>query len=84
MFTQEVGQTLTVGTSGLLTQVDFALERRAQTTADITLSVFELVGGLPIGAVLGSSSVSLLDVPQIQGNSDDFYLTTFDFSAAGI
>lgn len=84
LFTQGVGQTLTVGRSGLLTQVDFALARHGSTTAGITLRVVELFGGLPIGAERGSASVGLLEVPDVKGNSDDFLLTTFDFSAAGI
>ena len=78
-------QTFTVGVSGGIVRVDFALERRLDTAADLTLSIRELsLNGEPNGFLLGSSTVGAFDITTHQGNDPNFSFTSFDFSSAPI
>lgn len=70
-------QTLTVGTTGMLTQVNVLIYKNSNTFEDITLSVRSTTGGVP-DALLTSASLPASAI----GTANT--LAAFDVSAAGL
>ncbi len=84
-----IGQTFTVGTTGILDHIDVHLRKPFDNgqqgpppTYDIQLSVQALAGGLPDGTVLGSATVNATTFPEAPAGSSPY--TTFDLSSFGI
>jgi hypothetical protein len=71
---QSAAQTFTAGLTGGLDQVDLYLQQFGPPTADLTVEIYDTVGGTPINS-LATASISAADVPSI-GYS--FVPATFD------
>lgn len=81
IFFQDIAQTFTVGVSGNIVSVDFALQRNSNAISILTLSIREISqDGLPIGYSLGSSTISTSIIPRFNHNN----FTSFDFSSTPI
>lgn len=83
----QIGQSFTIGTSGILDNVDVKLRKTSPgagpaTDYDIQLSIQGLSSGLPDGIVLASAIIDGCLLPDAPATSDP--LTVFDLSAAGL
>lgn len=77
---QSIAQTLTVGISGLLSQVDLQVYQDDGTVGDVTVSILDASAGVP-GASLGSIVLSLTDIPFLSGQVP---WTSVDVSSLGL
>ena len=83
----QIGQSFTIGTTGVLDHVDVKLRKTfpgagPATDYDIQLSIQGLSSGLPDGIVLASAIIDGSLLPDAPATSDP--LTVFDLSAAGL
>ncbi|HEY6563356.1 MAG TPA: hypothetical protein VIY86_02565, partial [Pirellulaceae bacterium] len=77
-FSQEVGQTFTVGHAGMLCQIDAYLARFPFTTDNIVFSIYRTMGGLP------STPLGTVTRPASVVSTTEATFVTFDVSGLGI
>lgn len=80
-------QSFTVGSEGLLSQIDLQIGKFAGATSDVRFEIRPLVDGLPTttdAGMLYRSSISIDDLPVINSLSDPPPLVSVDVTDAGI
>ena len=77
-YTEELGQSFTVGISGQLSQVDIYLAQHVAVDGDLTSEIYNITDGLPVGTPLASKVVSQSQV------DSTFSWVSIDFTALGL
>lgn len=80
----EVGQTFTVGQSGLLSQVDLTLGTAGSPAGPVQFEIRDVLNGLPVdGAPLYSGTIPVADIP-VRGSLGNFPFVPVDLAAANL